>query len=97
MMTAAHRRKMMAGRQRAAERQRREHIAAMDAYRVWVRRDAEAWAQLHRMREMFGHASPEAIDARSAALESLRSMPPMSTLPSDSTWRELSGDVRPRR
>ena len=84
--------KMHAGRRRAEERRRRDHREVVKTYKSWVKTEARAYAALVRAREIYGMDSDEAQTAYDDWRFALSGIPRMSTLPSDATYRELSGE-----
>lgn len=91
-MNAAHLRKLQEGRRREHARRRQRQLDAMNSYSRWVKDEARAYRELLRAREMFGDGSHQAEGAYERWRMTMGAMPPMSTLPPDSTWRELRGD-----
>lgn len=90
--TNRHLAKMRAGRERIAREQRRQWRAAMDNYHDWLKLESAHYYAVIRARELFGADSDEARDAEQEWRAAITLMPPLQTLPDDSTWRRLRGD-----
>lgn len=89
VMTEAHKARLAEGRALKLEQDRIAQARAADEYRQWVKLESELYAALTTAREMFGDGSTEAIEAYHDWYASIGLMPPLKSLPPDSSdlWR----------